>query len=93
MITQQQIKAIKEITQRFEPSLVGIFGSYARGSQHSGSDIDILIDFDHRVNLLDLVALENELSNRLGVKVDLVTLKSLNQQLKPYIEKDLIELT
>lgn len=93
MITRQQIKTIKEVTTRFKPSLIGIFGSYARGKQRSDSDLDILIDFERRVNLLDLVALEEELSNRLGIKVDLVTLKSVNHQFKPYIEADLIKLT
>jgi len=93
MITQQQVEVIKNVTERFNPAMIGIFGSYARGEQRSNSDLDILIDFRHRVNLLEIVALEEELSQRLGVKVDLVTLKSLNDQLKPYIEADLIKLT
>ncbi len=92
MITQQQIKVIKDITQKLNPSMIGIFGSYARGKQQPNSDLDILIDFEHRVNLLDLVSLEDELSKQLGIKVDLVTLKSLNHLLKPYIAKDFIRL-
>lgn len=73
--------------------LIGIFGSYARGEQQTGSDLDILIDFPNRVNLLEIVALEEELSQKLGIKVDLVTLKSVNPQLKPYIEEDLIKIS
>lgn len=92
MVTQQQVKVIQDITRRHKPTLVGIFGSYARGEQRSNSDMDILIDFGHRVNLLDIVALEEELSERLGVKVDLVTLRSLNHHLKPYIEEDFIRI-
>lgn len=92
MLTQQQANIIKDITRRFNPTLVGVFGSYARGEQTTNSDLDILIDFQKRVNLLDIVALEEELSEKLQVRVDLVTVKSLNHQLKPFIEKDLIRL-
>lgn len=92
MITQQQVDIIHDVTHRFQPRLIGIFGSYARGEQRPGSDLDILIDFGHRVNLLEIVALEDELSKKLGIRVDLVTLKSINPQLKPYIEEDLIRI-
>jgi predicted nucleotidyltransferase len=72
--------------------MVGVFGSYARGEQLADSDLDILIDFDTNVNLLDLIGLEQELSEQLGIKVDLVTLRSVNASLKPYIETNLIRL-
>ena len=67
-------------------------GSYARGQQTPRSDLDILIDFNHRVNLLELIGLENELSEKLGIKVDLVTARSLHEQLRPAIERDLIRI-
>lgn len=92
MITQDQVKIIQDVVSRFKPTLIGIFGSYARGEQRPDSDLDILVDFSHRVNLLEIVALQEELSERLGIKVDLVTVKSLNKQVKPYIEEDLIRI-
>lgn len=93
MIDSRQQQIIKKITAKFNPSLVGVFGSYARGQQGTHSDLDILIDFSHRVNLLDLIGLENELSKKLGIKVDLVTASSLHQHLRPMIERDLIRIT
>jgi hypothetical protein len=92
MITPHQEHIIKRVTQRINPTLVGVFGSYARGEQLADSDLDILIDFDTSVNLLELIGLEQELSEQLGIKVDLVTLRSVNASLKPYIETDLIRL-
>jgi len=71
---------------------VGVFGSYARGEQNEKSDLDILIDFETKVDLLELIGLEQELSEMLGVRVDLVTRRSLNSSLKSYIESDLIRL-
>jgi predicted nucleotidyltransferase len=92
MITPEQENIVKKVTQRFSPTLIGVFGSYARGEENEKSDLDILIDFDKKVNLLELIGIEQELTELLGIKVDLATLRSVNSSLKPYIESDLIRL-
>ncbi|GAB3166283.1 nucleotidyltransferase family protein [Telluribacter humicola] len=92
MITPKQQKVIREITGKYDPILVGVFGSYARDEQTKESDLDILIDFNTKVNLLDLIGLEQELSEVLGVKVDLITIRSVNERLMPYIQRDLIRI-
>jgi predicted nucleotidyltransferase len=92
MISLQQENIIKAVTKKLKPTLLGIFGSYARGEENEKSDLDILIDFETKVNLIELIGIEQEISERLGIKVDLITLRSLNATLKPYIESDLIRL-
>jgi predicted nucleotidyltransferase len=92
MISLQQENIIKAVTKKLKPTLLGIFGSYARGEENEKSDLDILIDFETNVNLLELIGIEQEISERLGIKVDLITLRSVNATLKPYIESDLIRL-
>lgn len=92
MITPQQENIIRQITHRVHPTMVGIFGSYARGEENESSDLDILIDFDMKVDLLELIGIEQELSELLGIKVDLISLRSVNKSLKPYIESDLIRI-
>ena len=92
MISLQQQSLIIETVSRFNPRMVGIFGSYARGENDQNSDLDILIDFEQPLNLLEVIGLEQELTEKLGTKVDLITLRSLNPQLKEYVEKDLIPL-
>ncbi len=92
MLTLPQTETIRRLTQQFNPIFVGVFGSYARGEQTSKSDLDLLIDFEQPLNLLELIGLEQELSEVLGVKVDLVTQRSVNARLKPYIEADLIRI-
>ncbi|MBK7870931.1 MAG: nucleotidyltransferase family protein [Saprospiraceae bacterium] len=89
MLTPAQEEIIKNILAPFEPEEIGVFGSYARGDQHSDSDLDILVTFGKRLTLLDLVGLEIELSERLGIKVDLVTRKALSPLILPFVEKDL----
>jgi uncharacterized protein len=71
----------------------GIFGSFARGDNKKGSDLDILVEFKESPSLLTLIKLENDLSEILGIKVDLVTTGALkNRRIKKSIEKDLINI-
>ena len=77
----------------FDPIKVGIFGSFARGDNKKGSDIDILVEFKESPSLLTLIKLENDLSEILGFKVDLVTTGALkNKRIKKSIKKDLINI-
>jgi uncharacterized protein len=77
----------------FDPVKVGIFGSFARGDNKKGSDIDILVEFKESPSLLTLIKLENDLSAILGVRVDLVTTGALkNKRIKKSIKKDLIKI-
>jgi predicted nucleotidyltransferase len=77
----------------FNPIKVGIFGSYARGDNKKDSDIDILVEFKESPSLLTLIKLENDLSEIIGVKVDLVTTGALkNKRIKNSIKKDLINI-
>ncbi len=92
MLSPSQKEIIKEVTRRLRPSFVGIFGSYARGEQHAGSDLDILINPQQDVDLLEIIGVEQELSELLGLKVDLITTRSLKAALKPHIEADLIRI-
>jgi uncharacterized protein len=69
---------------------VGIFGSFARNEENTNSDLDILVVFRETPSLLQLIKIENELSEKLGVRVDLLTLGSLNNRIiKAQIKKDL----
>jgi len=67
---------------------LGVFGSYVRGEERPGSDVDVLVEFEDNAkpSLFGLVALQEELSDALGVKVDLVEKKGL----KPYIGKRIL---
>ncbi|NUQ23518.1 MAG: nucleotidyltransferase family protein [Saprospiraceae bacterium] len=72
---------------------IGIFGSFARGENNADSDLDILIQLKERISLLKLVQIEQELSDKLGIPIDLVTENSLkNPRLKRAVERDLIRI-
>lgn len=91
MISEQQKQIILEVLRPFKPVEVGVFGSFARGDEGPRSDIDILINFGTtRPTLFDLVHIGDEMEEKLGRKVDLVTPDAIHPALKPYIERDLI---
>jgi len=74
----------------FNLQRVGIFGSYARNEQNFKSDIDLLVKFKVSPSLLQIIKIENELSKRLGCKVDLITEGSMtNKIIKSQINKEL----
>jgi predicted nucleotidyltransferase len=89
MISGEQKNIIIEVLQPLKPKMIGIFGSYARGENKKGSDLDILVEFRRTVNFLDIIGAELELSKQLNLKVDLITNHAVNPKLAPHIDKDL----
>ena len=69
---------------------IGVFGSYARGEANPESDLDIMVEFSGRKSLLDMVGIEQELSEALGIKVDLLTEKSISPYLIDGIKKEMM---
>jgi predicted nucleotidyltransferase len=72
--------------------VVGVFGSYTRGTQKSKSDIDLLAEIDRPISLLELVGAEIYLSEILQKKVDLVAKDDLREELKGQILSETIYL-
>jgi len=69
-----------------------LFGSFARGNAGTGSDIDLLsaLDESKRLSLLDVIHIENHLTDILGRKVDLVDERSLDPRLRPAVQDGLV---
>lgn len=83
------LEALKsEIRQRYKADVKGIFGSYVRGNQKVGSDIDVLVEFDEGANLLDLTGLSIFLEERLHCRVDVVPESAIRSELKDGILKE-----
>jgi predicted nucleotidyltransferase len=75
---------------------VAVFGSFARGDDTPGSDIDLLVEIEEPrkipIGFFTWVRLERELSEKLGKNVDLVSNKGLSPYIRPHIEEDLVVL-
>lgn len=95
--TRPPIKEIHQILREHLPQLraqygvrsLGLFGSYVRGEQGAGSDLDILVEYESTPTFFEFIDLEDHLRELVGVKVDLV----MKSALKPSIgERILSEL-
>jgi len=78
MNRKETFEKIAQVLKGHKAKKIAVFGSYARGQQKKESDIDILVEFSDRKSLMGLVRMERELSEVLGVKVDLLTEKSIS---------------
>ena len=81
-----------ELQEKYHINSIGIFGSYARGEQNSASDVDILVEYTKKPSLIGLVELQDYLSDRLQMKVDLVTKDGLKSKIKENILAEVIYL-
>ncbi len=79
---------IVEFLKGYGARKITIFGSFARGENTTESDIDIIVEFSDKKSLIDIVRIERELSEKLGIKVDLLTNKSLSPYIAEEIQKD-----
>lgn len=86
------INKIKKILLKEGIQRAYFFGSFARGEKVY-NDIDIaIVPPKSSFSLLDVVHLQNILENEIGKKIDIVTLRSIDPKLKPYIQKELVEV-
>jgi len=83
-ILRQQIPMFAE---RYSVETLEVFGSYVRSEQKKDSDLDILVPFKEDPSLLTYIAIENYLSDLLGIKVDLV----MKDSLKPKIWQQILQ--
>jgi len=59
------------LRERYRVRAIGVFGSYVRNEQGTGSDHDILVELDEPLGW-DVVDLKEDLERILGLPVDLV---------------------
>jgi predicted nucleotidyltransferase len=90
MTTTTQNQQILNYLKPYQLEWVGIFGSWARGENGPQSDLDMLIKFTKPISLLTFVRIERELSELLGLKVDLVSDGGLkNERMRKRVLNDL----
>lgn len=81
-------KKIISILKNNRISRISIFGSYARGENNLESDIDIIVKFSEKKSLLEIVRIERELYESIGIRVDLLTEKSISPYLIDKIKRE-----
>jgi hypothetical protein len=86
---QFDIKKLIELCRQSGVVQIAIFGSMARGEANQQSDIDLMVKFSKPISLLRVTALERQLSEALGRKVDLLTEAAISPYLQERIKRNL----
>jgi uncharacterized protein len=98
-ILNQKIKQLKIKYQDEGFILLGIFGSYARDEQTSGSDLDLLYELDEKFYstyyegweaCYRIQNIKTELESEFQMNVDLANLNALNSVGKKYILPEVV---
>jgi predicted nucleotidyltransferase len=96
MKKQQAIQSLKAskalLSKRFGVSRLALFGSTARDTATESSDVDILVGFDGPATSTRDFGVQFYLEDLFGCPVDLVTEKAVRQELRPYIEREAINV-
>jgi len=71
---------------------LGVFGSYVRGEATTKSDLDILVEYDRPPSLFQFVRLQRDLSEVLGVPVDLVMKSALRPAIGQVILSEVVQV-
>jgi predicted nucleotidyltransferase len=78
------------LEEKYSVKSLEVFGSYIRGEQKKSSDLDVLVEFSKTIDLFKYIELEEFMSKKLGVKVDLVMKDTLKPRLKERVLKEAI---
>ncbi len=89
METESMESKLVPILKSYGATKVGIFGSYATGNATADSDLDLLVDFSEQKSLLSLVKIKRELSEALGIEVDLLTEAAVSRHLIDRIKSEM----
>jgi predicted nucleotidyltransferase len=91
-LIKQKRSQVLEIAQGHGARNVRLFGSVARGETTEASDLDLLIEMEAGRNLLDVIAIKQDLEDLLGCKVDVVTEAAISPYLKEHVLREAVRL-
>ncbi|MCD5406679.1 MAG: nucleotidyltransferase family protein [Desulfotomaculum sp.] len=94
-LNKNQIEQLKKnktyIKDAFYVKEIGLFGSFVRDEQVSGSDVDILVEFKQgHKDFFNYMRLKHYLEQLLGREVDLVIRNAIKSRLKKNILSEVV---
>lgn len=79
---QNHREAILKLAARLGVKNIRVFGSVLHGDDTESSDLDLLVDVPKGTTLLDMVRLQNEIEQEIGVAVDVLTAGDLPPKIR-----------
>ncbi len=80
--------AIREIALRHRVTNVRVFGSVLYGEDTEDSDLDILVEPTEDTTMMDIGAIQYELTELLGISVDVLTPRALPESFRHRVLAD-----
>ena len=81
-----------ELSTRYGVTSIALFGSTARDTARSDSDVDILVAFDGPATSARYFGVQFYLEDLFGQPIDLVTDKALRPELRPFVEREAVHV-
>jgi predicted nucleotidyltransferase len=80
------------LAQRFGVVELRLYGSFARNRAAGDSDVDVLVRFDAPPDWRRYFGAQAYLEDLLGRPVDMATNQELRAEIRPYVERELIDV-
>ena len=80
------------LAQRFGVVELRLYGSFARNQAAGDSDVDVLVRFDAPPDWRRYFGAQAYLEDLLGRPVDMATNQELRAEIRPYVERELIDV-
>ena len=80
------------LAQRFGVVELRLYGSFARDQAAGDSDVDVLVCFDAPPDWRRYFGAQTYLEDLLGRPVDMATNQELRAEIRPYVERELIDV-
>ena len=91
LLGQKRVE-ILSLAAKYGASDIRIFGSVARGTADTDSDIDFLVDLEPGRSLFDLGGLLTDLQQLLGCNVDVITPAGLRPKIRRRVLEEAVAL-
>lgn len=80
------------LRKRYPLGRVSLFGSYCREEQTPLSDVDLTVEYTGPLSYRDQMALQDELTAALGVRVDIAAEETLRNRVRERVDREAIPL-
>jgi predicted nucleotidyltransferase len=91
-VLQKLAEAKPLLAERFGVTRLALFGSTARDEARPNSDVDVVVGFDGPATSERYFGVQFYLEDELECRIDLVTEKAVRAELRPYIEREAVNV-
>ena len=80
------------LRERFDVTGLALYGSFARNQATSEREVDVLVEFGDPPNWRRYFGAQAYLEDLFGRPVDLSTIREVRSEIRPYVERDAINV-